>query len=266
MAGGNPVCSGGTFRQGTGMVTRLGVFGLRLLPTLALLGIVVTAVYELWYPGGHAGLAGVGLPVVVLAGAALVLGPILSGVVYRPGKPGLAADLVVLAALELATVIVLTTLLYLRQPAYLVFAVDRFEVVSRGEVDPAAFMEPGLARRPGHAPRLVHARVPTDPAVFDRLLDETVFMGLPDIDRRPEFWRPYAPAVPLVLAKARPLGALLGPGDPRRAAVTRWLAERGAVAETFRFLPVRGRRADGALVIHARVGFPVAVLPVDPWE
>ncbi|MDX1498595.1 MAG: hypothetical protein R3176_01780 [Woeseiaceae bacterium] len=245
---------------------RSAVFGLRLLPTAAILGVIVGAVYGLWYPGGHAGIAGVGVPVLVLAGVAVVLGPVLSAVVYRPGKPGLAADLAVLAVLEFGTVAVLASLLCLRQPAYLVFAVDRFEVVSRGEVDPDAFVEPGLARRPAHAPRLIHARMPADPEAFDRLLDETVLMGLPDIDRRPEFWEPYATALPLVLAKARPLGDLLGPGDPRRAAVSRWLGEQSAAAADFRFLPVRGRRADGIMVLHARVGFPVAVLQVEPWE
>jgi len=31
-------------------------------------------------------------------------------------------------------------------------------------------------------------------------------------------------------------------------------------------LPVRGKAKDGAMVLHREIGYPIAMLNVDPWQ
>jgi hypothetical protein len=47
--------------------------------------------------------------------------------------------------------------------------------------------------------------------------------------------------------------------------VRRTLASIGRSAESVKFLPLRGRQADGAVLLDAKTGAPLDILLVDPW-
>lgn len=246
-------------------MTRRSVFQVRLLPTAALLLLVFAVIRLLWYPGAYFAISGVGKLFLILVAVNLIVGPGLSTLVYKPGKKGLKADIGLLAAVEIAAVILAVSLIYSRQPFYTVLAVDRFESVSRAEIDTTQIAYASLHTRPGHEPRLVYAELPQDAEGLAQLTDETVFQGKKDIDRRPEFWKPYATGIPVLKAAARPLQRLLD-GDERRAAkVRRWLSARSANREDFVYLPLRGNKGDAAMILHADIGYPVDTLAVDPW-
>ncbi len=246
-------------------MTRFRVFQLRLLASGALLLLLFGVVRLLWYPGAYFAVSGVSKQLLVLAAVMFVVGPVLSAFVFKPGKKGLAFDLRVLAGVELLAVVVAGVLLFQRQPHFAVFAVDRFEAVGRAEVDLGKLQTALDSTRPGHTPRLVYAKLPEDPDVFSQLIDETVFYGMADIDRRPEFWEPYPNGVSAAKKAARPLDELLQGNDRQRRAVSGWLAATGSVAADYLYLPLRGKAGDAMILLHRDTGFPVATLGVDAW-
>ena len=246
-------------------MTRWRVFQLRLAASAALLIPIVAVTRLLWYPGGYSALAGVDGLLLILAAVSLVIGAGLTTLMYRPGKRGLRFDVVVLVVLELAAIGWAGHEIFARRPAYTVFAFDRFEIITAREVDQDAALAAGIEPRPAHAPRLVFAQLPTDPAARSRLIEETLLGGMADIDRRPEFWRPYAVGVTNVLERARPLGELLQPADSRERAVARWLGRATGGAGDYVFVPIRGKRRDAAMVLDARIGYPVGIIDIDPW-
>jgi hypothetical protein len=247
------------------VMTRARVLPLRLLVTVGLLLLVYGLLRLLWYPGGYFELFGVPKLFWTLAIGVLIVGPGLSTLVYRPGKPGLLFDLVVIAALEAGIFGWALLELHARQPVFAVFAVDRFEAVRRDEVDLQRLAYAPLAQRPGHTPRLVYAELPTDIDAMNSLIDETVFLGMADIDRRPEFWRPYPQGVSQLRRAAQPLTALLADEGERAARLQRWLDRRSLDPAQLSYLPIKGRRADGTVILHADIGYPVAVLAINPW-
>jgi hypothetical protein len=194
-----------------------------------------------------------------------VVGPVLSTFVYKPGKKSLAMDLGILAAIEVAAVVVAVSLIFYRQPYFAVFAVDRFVAVSKPEIaaDEAAYE--GFGSRPGHAPRLIYAKLPEDPEALSQLIDETVLQGMADIDRRPEFWQPYTSGLAVIMAAARPMDLLLEGTAEQRAAAQAWLDASGSQSRDFVFLPLRGKAGDATIILHANIGFPVATLLVEAW-
>ena len=246
-------------------LSRSRLFLIRLAVSAALLLLAFSLVRLLWYPGAFFTVSGLGTQLLVLALAVFLLGPALSAFVYRPGKKNLAFDLGVLAVLEISAVVAALAVFYLRQPTFAVFAVDRFEAVALREVDRDKLALSGIKGRAAHAPRLVYARMPTDPDVKSRLIDETLMQGLADIDRRPEFWRPYTEGIRNVRTAAVPLQNLLAAGDRRAANVARWLSRTNFDAAELAYLPLRGRAGDATLILHASIGYPVATLAVDPW-
>jgi hypothetical protein len=47
--------------------------------------------------------------------------------------------------------------------------------------------------------------------------------------------------------------------------VQRHLSSTGRSQESVRFLPLRGKLADGAVLLDAKTGAPLDILLVDPW-
>jgi hypothetical protein len=246
-------------------MTRAGLFTRRFMATASLLLLAFVLLRFLWFPDGYFMISGVAKLFLILLGANVIVGPGLSTLVYRVGKRGLTFDLIVIACIEIAILGWGMYEILQRRPDFAVFAVDRFEAVSASEVDPARIKNTPLATRPGHTPRLIYARLPTDANDMSRLIDETVFLGMQDIDRRPEFWRPYAEGIPLVKAVGKPLTELLASGNARAQLIGRWLANQELPAADYLYLPIKGRAKDGVLILHADIGYPVDVLAIDPW-
>jgi len=245
-------------------MSRLQLFRWRLAASGALLLLVFAVIRVFWYPGAYFGTSGIQKQLWVLAGVMFVVGPVLSAIVYKPGKKGMAMDLAILTVIELAAVAVATTILFQRQPYFAVFALDRFEAVSRSEVDGTQASLSAYGTRPGHEPRLVFAKLPEDPVALSDLMDETVLQGKADIDRRPEFWEPYPNGIATIKTTAQPLSWLLN-SVIQHDAISDWLSENGGAVQDFVFLPLRGRAGDGVIILHADTGYPVATLAIDPW-
>ncbi len=97
---------------------------------------MVGIVYWFWYPEPTFSIVGV-LPIILmLIGVDLVLGPLLTMIVYKHGKPGLKFDLSVIALVQIAALIYGARTLYQEKSHYVVFAVDRLEFVALTHIDP----------------------------------------------------------------------------------------------------------------------------------
>lgn len=85
-------------------MSRIQLLLIRLSASLLALLLLFIFVRVVWFPDGYFALSGVGKLLLVLLAVNLVLGPGLSTLVYKPGKPGLRFDLVLLACVECAAI------------------------------------------------------------------------------------------------------------------------------------------------------------------
>ena len=246
-------------------MSRLRLFQIRLAASAALLLLVFALVRLLWYPGAYFTISGVSTQFWILVGVVMAVGPVLSTFVYKPAKKSLVMDLGILAAVELAAVIVAAAILFQGRPYFAVFAVDRFEAVALGEISGLDVSPDLLVGQTGQRQRLVYAELPEDPDILSTLINETVLLGMADIDRRPEFWRPYSDGIATIRAAALPLEALLGGDETRSAAVDKWLAKFGGSAHEYIYLPLRGKAGDATIILRADTGYPVTTIEIDPW-
>jgi hypothetical protein len=196
----------------------------------------------------------------------LVLGPLLTLLLFKPGKKGLWFDLCVIVIVQVAALVYGVTVIYGERPYFNVFAVDRFTVLTRSEVDQAEWDKASarLGAKPLVGPVLAVAMRPTDAAAQQRLLDETVFGGKPDIDHRPGSWAPYREQVSQVVAGARPLSTLHTSRPDVRAQIEQLPGRLGLPAQRLGFLPVAARERYLALVIDMTTGAPLEAIEQDP--
>lgn len=96
----------------------------------AAVGAVAALTLGRWYPSGLAEIQGVWHVLGLLIIVDLILGPMLTFIVFAPGKRSLRFDLAVIAAIQLAALVYGTWTITTQRPAYLAFLYDRFYVLT----------------------------------------------------------------------------------------------------------------------------------------
>lgn len=247
-------------------ISKMRAFLIHLSGSALVVGTLCAIIFFVWYPAPYFAVKGASGVLLVLIGVDLILGPTLTLILFRPRKPGLVFDLSVIVAIQLAALVYGTTAIYQERPYYLVFAVDRLEILAYKDVDSTMIEHQELRRKPFIGPILAVASLPEDQDGFQRLLEETVFEGKPDIERRPEFWSPYANRSDDVIARARSLAELLERYPEARTEISRLTETLDAEIDDLAYIPLVGREKSFAFVIDAETATPIDIIDVDPWS
>ncbi len=235
---------------------------IHLLLSAVVVGAALAVVFLVWYRGPVFRISGAIDPVLVLVSVDLVIGPLLTFIVYKHGKKGLRFDMSFILVLQLVALAYGMTVLHGERPHYLVHAVDRFVVHPRKHLDEAAIPSAQLTDPTVFGLTPVFARLPTDPDEAQQFLDSVMFQGQPDLDRRPEFWEPYSAGLDIVRASAYPLTDMT-PYDERDARELERVQRRfGRDNVSLAAIPVAVAEDDLAIVIDQASLEPLGLIEI----
>ena len=99
---------------------------------IALLAMI--AVFYFWYPSSLAKAVGVTHIFLMLLAIDVIIGPVLGFIVYKEHKKSLKMDLAIIVIIQLAALLYGIYSIYEGRPAWLVYNVDRFELVRNNEI------------------------------------------------------------------------------------------------------------------------------------
>jgi hypothetical protein len=242
-------------------LSRWQASGLHFAICIAIGVVTVSAMLLVWYPRPLFEAAGGNDLLFILVGVDVVLGPLLTLVVFKAGKRGMRFDLWVIATLQLAALIYGVHIMFLARPAYVVFVKDRFEVITAVELQPeelAKAKQPQYRSVPLGGPQLVAADMPTDPAERNKILDAAL-AGL-DLHHFPRLYVPYDARRKEVLAAAQTIDKLRQTEPGSAPAVDAWLADTGRAPDSVRALMLRTRFAWVVVLVDPRTAEPVKML------
>lgn len=244
----------------TKALSRWQAAGAHFLICVAIAAAVVVLMLELWYPGALFEAAGGNNLLVILVGVDVTLGPLLTLIVFKAGKPGMAFDLFFIATVQIAALIYGGYVVFLARPAFVVFVKDRFEVVSAAELEPDVLAEakyPQFRKVPLTGPALAVADLPADPAERNKVIEAAVAGR--DLQHFPRLYAPFPERRAEVLAKAKPLSRLRAEPEVA-AAIDAYLASAGAGAKELPALLLRTRFAWLVVIVDPRTAEPVKML------
>lgn len=118
-------------------LNRYKAAGIHLAISAAVAVVVLALLLLVWYPQPYFRLAGGAGLMLILIGVDVVMGPLLTLIVFDPAKKSLKLDLAVIAALQVAALAYGITVIAQARPVFVVFAGDRFTVVAANQIDPA---------------------------------------------------------------------------------------------------------------------------------
>jgi hypothetical protein len=230
---------------------------------------VVALVYLGWYRDGLSSIEGVGQVLLLLLGIDVVLGPLMTLLVYKRGKKTLILDLAVIAFLQAAFLTYGVYSVELGRPAFLVFEENRFDTVSYADLPPdskdqlAVNVDPNTSRS-ALGPVFVAAIPPTDPELAQKLLS-TAMAGGPELSQLPMYYKGFEQSFEAIVAKARPLEELKKIAGNDAAGIDTFVDSLGASKADFKYLPLKGKSKNGIVVINPNNPRFVAVGQFKPW-
>ncbi len=187
----------------------------------------------------------------------LVIGPLLTFIVYKVPKKTLKMDLAVIAILQAGALCYGMYSMYQGRPAWVTYVIDRFELVRANEM----VENPNLSIKPKPLGISYHyAEFTITPENrFEMFMNESQGAGP---QNRPEFYRPLSKARVLLLRNSKPLIELekYNQSDRVKSTLKKY-------PEADSYLPLKGSAEDMTVLMNTTSNnvAVVAIIDLRPW-
>ena len=254
---------GGPVRKSA--LTRWKAAGIHVALSTLIAATLLVAMYLLWYPPPYFEIMGGGTLVLLIAGCDVVLGPLITLIIFKPGKKGLKFDLACIALAQSAALLYGLSTMFEARPVFTVFAVDRFEVMTPSDIKDTILAQgsrPDFTHLSWTGPRMVGARLPADPRDREKLL----FGELGgDLSALPRFYVVYDDIAGDVARRAQPIAALERKNPAGQARIADAVRAAGVPEERLGYVPIIGAFKSMAALVDRTTGRVLAYADANPW-
>lgn len=230
-----------------------------LIVSLSFLLFVIT----FWFPHNFLTLTGINHIALMIIGIDVILGPLLTFIVYNVKKKHLWLDITFIALLQASAFAYGAYTIYQGHPVYITFNADRFTLVSARDATPekAKFKEYKISTF--GKPKLAYAESPTNTEERNAFLFSVLFQNAPDLDSRVDYYKPYQANIDKILTKH--LSAdLLFQQDKHKEKLKPYLEKYQL--DSLAFLPIQGKKSFMIYVLERKTAQPLGTIDLDPWE
>jgi hypothetical protein len=247
-------------------MTRWRAAGIHLAISFVVIALVGIGLIGAWYGWELFGVMGGQRLLLLLAVIDIVIGPLLTLIVYKTGKPSLRFDLAVIALLQLGFLAYGLYVMASSRPVFLVGVADRFELVFASELDPQ-----DIASAPDERFRKLSL---SGPVLVGGLMGQTSqeryqltmsgFAGK-DIQHMPDRYVDYAQVSKDLLAQSKPAEELAATSETARRKLEAAAKDIGRPLAQLRTLPIISKRGRATMLMDPESGAPLRPVEVDPW-
>lgn len=234
---------------------------------LLLSAIVISALISLtlifWFPTPFLGVTNFKDIALMLIVIDLILGPLLTFVVFNPMKKNLRFDLSVIVAIQIMGLSYGTYMLYLTHPVYVTYYDDSFNIITATHARPEKAKLDEFRISTLSSPRLAYMQVP-DKETEDKIFND-MFDGDVDIEARVDYYKPYDEYYDKVIASSLDAAKIFS--EKNMNDVTKEFLEKNNYIDNFAFFPlINGSTNNGIIVLNKKTGEPVTMIKTSPWK
>ncbi len=239
-------------------MNRYRAFGWHLLVSAAIGSLLLALCWFVWYPapmllaiGGHE-------IFLLIVGIDVIVGPLLTLIVFKPGKRSLKFDLAVIAAMQIYAMFYGMSSLLEARPAYVASLGDAFHVVQASEVTDENLLK-AKATLPWWGPKLVGTKYEIEPDMVDTVKAVGSVGG--GKGHFPQLHVPYETVQKQVAADAKPISDMKKYVSEKAAEVDDWLKSRGYDETSAKYQPIKISATNFAIILDGKTGAIVGISP-----
>jgi hypothetical protein len=236
--------------------------GIHLLISIFIAAAVVAAMLLIWYPSPYFKAMGGGGLLMLVVGVDVVLGPLITLIIFNTKKKSLKFDLMCVAILQLVALAYGVSIMFQARPVYTVFNKDRFDVIiaadmsdkERAKVTDAAFKSVPLT-----GPKIVAMETPTDMKEIQRMLESGI-----DSRAFAQYYVAYDSKAKEATTASKPFAQIQKNNPAAAEKLKAFLATKALDESKVGFLPLYTRNEDMTVVLDKETGKILAIAPVAP--
>lgn len=244
------------------MISRLRFFLTHLSISFLIALLVVGLVFVIWYPSPLARAVGVTHIFLMLLVIDVILGPLLGLLVYKEGKKTLKFDLSTIILIQIAALCYGVFSIEQGRPVWLVYNVDRFELVRKNElVDTNIQHAQSQFQKPSwFKPKYVATEFAKDTQQRNDEMFAEVLGGI-SIAQRPERYVELTQAKTQIQQRALPL-IELQQYNPKTD-VEKTLAK---YPKADAWLPLKANAVDMVVLVNKKSASIIKIVDLRPWQ
>ncbi len=242
-------------------MTRFKAYLIHLGISAAIFLALAALILFVWYPQPYFADDGGWQGIRIVALVDLVLGPGLTFIVFKAGKPGLKFDLTLIALAQTAALAWGLWTVYDQRPVLVTFVDGEFYTMTRGQVEQAGGNAPRVLAQSAALPGYAFVRLPEDPAERRGLRLMAGLAGTPPYMIGERFDPLDATNLGRVLTASLDIQLTAGKKERVRRALEALLAREQVDIGTLAFLPLHCRYNDRILVLRRADGRVMGTLP-----
>lgn len=231
-------------------LSRRQAFLIHLAFSLVIFFILASILVFIWYPGPLFHLEGGWRGIRIVAFVDIILGPLLTLIIFKPGKPGLKLDMSVIISIQLVALIWGTWTVHQARPALVVFAIDSFYSIPLSALEDASMPQEQYKRFIKASPSWIYVEYPADPIKYADLLAKHIR------EKKPGYlhfdsYRPLSENQNKVLSKALPINAYTkNLPEKYQEIVNDYLATLDQPQTELAFFPLKTNKRVGLIIIE----------------
>lgn len=244
------------------MTPRIKFFLVHIITSVIIAFLLTLLVFFIWYPSPFATAVGVTHIFLMLLVIDVILGPLLGLLVYKEGKKSLKFDLSVIILIQIAALCYGVFSIEQGRPAWLVYNVDRFELVRKNELINTNIqqVQPQFQQPSWFKPQYVATEFAKDIQQRNDEMFAEVLGGI-SISQRPERYVELTQAKTQIKQRALPL-VELQQYNPKTD-VEKTLAE---YPNADAWLPLKANAIDMVVLINKESANIIKVVDLRPWQ
>ena len=246
-------------------MTRWKASFIHLLISFFVVGTVAAYIIYFWYPLPLMHMAKADQLLMMVGGIDLIVGPLLTLLVYKHGKKTLRMDLTVIAVIQAVFLSMGLYTMFQSRPVFLVATSKRFDMVFANEIDPTRLSQAKIEKFKTLSftkPLLVGAKFPTNIEEKTNII-MSALSGAGDIQTMPEYFVEYQELVPELLANSAPLQLSQTVSEQALAVLQEAAKHYGYQPDGVRYMHLGSVRGYAVMLIDAKTGRVVGPVNLD---
>lgn len=248
---------------------RFQAFRLHLLASVGVAALSASLVFLLWYPGLLAYASGVSNIFLLLLMVDVVLGPVITLIIFNPHKKELRHDLTVVVCVQVIALLYGLHTVFITRPVYLAFNSDRFDVVYANDIPDANLAKatrPEFKSLPYLGPKIIASPLPTDPIISQQIVRGVLSGEGDDVQQLPQYYVPYAQQKAEVLKRMKALPDLKKFNPDNLQAVDTLVNKYASAHMNVGYLPLKGKTHNFAVILSRTTGEVLEITELKPWR
>ena len=224
--------------------------------------IILVWVFFIWYPSSLATAVGVINIFLLILAIDIIIGPVLGFLVYKEGKKTLRFDLSVIIFLQIAALCYGVFSIEQGRPVWLVYNVDRFELVRKNETitEHLEQVKPQFKQPSWLKPQYIAVEFAKDKKQREDDMFAEVLGGI-SIAQKPERYIDFDHAIPQIKQRAKNVKELEQYNDIQQVQKT-----LDKYPEATGYVPLKANAVDMTVLINKEKGEVVKIVDLRPWK